>query len=153
MVDKSLIGKETPPGKAEARAEEIIAFARSIGDERPEYVDEDYAKKSEFGALVAPPSFPMRFLFDALDPDLFFDLGLNLAGIVHAEQEFIYERPILAGERFKIVGKVHDIWEKQGRSGMLDFVTFEARGELEDTGELVFTAYMTLISRRAEEEE
>jgi acyl dehydratase len=151
MADKTLIGKETPPGQAEARADEIIEFAKAIGDERPEYVDQEYASKSQWGALVAPPTFPMRFLFDALDPDLFFELGLNMAGIVHAEQEFIYQKPILAGKNYKIFGKVHDIWEKKGRSGMLDFVTFEARGQEDDTGEHVFTAYMTLISRRIEE--
>ena len=152
MADKSFIGKETPPGTVEANPEEMIAFAKSIGDDKPEYVDKEFAKKSQWGKLVAPPTFPMRFLFDALDPDLFFELDLNMAGIVHAEQEFHYERPILAGEKYKIYGKVHDIWEKQGRSGLLDFVTFEARGEVEETGEHVFTAYMTLISRRIEEE-
>ena len=151
MPDKSFIGRETPPGEAEAEKDEMIEFCRAIGDDRPEYVDEEAAKNGPFGALVAPPTFPMRFLFDALDPDLFFELDLNLAGIVHAEQEFIYERPIKAGEKYKITGKVHDVYEKEGRSGMLDFVTFEARGFEKESDELVFTAYMTLISRRLEE--
>lgn len=149
MADRSLIGKETPPGKAEAKKEEMIAFCRAVGDDRPEYVDEAAAAKGRFGKLIAPPTFPMRFLFDALDPELFFELDLNLAGIVHAEQEFIYERPIKAGEHYKIIGKVHDIIEKEGRSGTLDFVTFEAKGFEEKSDELVFTAHMTLISKRA----
>jgi len=151
MADKSLIGKETPPGEARAEAEEIIAFCKAIGDEKPEYVDEQTAKAGPFGAVIAPPTFPMRFLFDALDPDLFFELDLNLAGIVHAEQEFIYHRPVRAGEDYTITGKVHDIYEKEGRSGMLDFVTFEAKGVEKQSNEHVFTAYMTLISRRLEE--
>ncbi len=152
MADKSLIGAETPPGTAEAVAKEMVQFCEAIGDARPEYVDEQAAAAGKFGALVAPPTYPMRFLFDALDPDLFFKLGLNMAGIVHAEQEFVYERPVKAGERLTIAGKVHDIWEKQGRSGMLDFVTFEARAVEETTQEHVFTARMTLISKRAKEE-
>ena len=73
MADKSLIGKETPPGRAEAIPEEMIAFCESVSDIRPEYMDKDSANKGPFGALVAPPTFPMRFLFDALDPDLFFE--------------------------------------------------------------------------------
>ena len=148
MADRSLIGKETPPGEATASAEEIAAFCEAIGDVRPEYVDGEAA--AGVGPLV-PPTFPMRFLFDALDPDLFFELGLNLAGIVHAEQEFVYERPVKAGEQYRIIGKVHDVWEKQGRSGMLDFVTFEAKGYEKTSDGLVFTARMTLISRRIEE--
>jgi len=151
MAKKELIGQETPPGTAQADKAEMIAFCRSIGEDRPEYVDEAAARAGRFGALVAPPTYPMRFLFDALDPDLFFELDLNLAGIVHAEQEFIHERPVRADEKFKIVGKVHDVYEKQGRSGMLDFVTFEAKGFEEASDELVFTAYMTLISKRLEE--
>jgi len=150
MADRSLIGTETPPGEATASAEEIVAFCEAIGDVRPEYVDGEAAATGESGPLV-PPTFPMRFLFDALDPDLFFELGLNLAGIVHAEQEFVYERPVRAGERYRIIGKVHDVWEKQGRSGLLDFVTFEAKGYEKTSDELVFTARMTLISRRIEE--
>ena len=148
MADKGLIGKETPPGEAEALPEEIAAFCQAIGDARPEYLGAEGAA----GAPLAPPTYPMRFLFDALDPDLFFELGLNLAGIVHAEQEFIYERPARAGEKYRMVGKVHDVWEKQGRSGMLDFVTFEARAHEERSEELVFTARMTLISKRIEED-
>ena len=149
MADRSLIGKETPPGRAEAKAEEMIAFARAVGDDRPEYVDEAAAKAAGFKGLIAPPTFPMRFLFDALDPDLFFELGLNLAGIVHAEQEFIYERPVVAGEKYVITGKLHDVYEKEGKSGILDFVTFEAKGFEEKKHEHVFTARMTLISKRA----
>ena len=148
MADKSMIGKETPPGRAEAKAEEMVAFAKAVGDERPEYVDAAAAKAAGFPGLVASPTFPMRFLFDALDPDLFFELGLNLAGIVHAEQEFIYERPVIAGEKYVITGKVHDIWEKEGKSGILDFVTFEAKALEEKSRQHVFTARMTLISKR-----
>ena len=148
MADRSLIGAETPPGTAAAVAAEMVQFCEAIGDTRPEYVDAKAAAAGKYGALVAPPTYPMRFLFDALDPDLFFKLGLNMAGIVHAEQEFIYQRPIFAGEKFVITGKVHDIWEKEGKSGTLDFVTFEATGLEEKSREHVFTARMTLISKR-----
>lgn len=148
MPNTSLIGKKTPPGVAEASAEEIARFCEAVGDVRPEYLG---AGRDPTGAPLAPPTYPMRFLFDALRPDLFFELGLNLAGIVHAEQEFVYQRPIRAGERYAVTGRIHDVWEKRGRSGLLDFVTFEARGCEEASGEPVFAARMTLISRRLEQ--
>ena len=35
----------------------IMMFARSIGDANPIYYDEDYAKGTEPGGVVAPPTF------------------------------------------------------------------------------------------------
>ena len=35
----------------------VLMFARSIGDPNPVYADEEQAKESEVGGLVAPPTF------------------------------------------------------------------------------------------------
>ena len=45
----------------------IMMFARSIGDENPVYSDEEYAKNSEAGHILAPPTFP-RAVYQ-FDPD------------------------------------------------------------------------------------
>lgn len=34
-----------------------MMFARSIGDPNPMYADEEYARSSEVGHIVAPPTF------------------------------------------------------------------------------------------------
>lgn len=36
----------------------IMMFARSVGDDNPIYHDEEYAKKTEVGHIIAPPTFP-----------------------------------------------------------------------------------------------
>ena len=36
----------------------IMMFARSVGDDNPIYHDEEYAKTTEVGPVIAPPPFP-----------------------------------------------------------------------------------------------
>src|SRR5258708_18163185 len=35
----------------------ILMFARSVGDDNPVYSDEEQAKKTEAGSIIAPPTF------------------------------------------------------------------------------------------------
>ena len=147
MADKSLIGKETPTVVAEVLAEETIQFAKALGDLNPLYVDKDAARESPFGSLLAPPTFPVTLAAGNMDPDLFFELGLNFASIVHGEQEFEYLRPLKVGEKVTLKGRVADITEKEGRSGVLDVVVLETTG-YDHKGEKIFIARMTLLSKR-----
>ena len=47
----------------------IMMFARSIGDANNIYYDEDYAKGTEPGAVIAPPTFVQSSA--QFDPDYF----------------------------------------------------------------------------------
>ena len=38
-------------------ASHIMMFARSVGDANPIYHDEDYAKETDLGGIIAPPTF------------------------------------------------------------------------------------------------
>lgn len=44
-------------GKFSVEASHIMMFARSIGDENQIYYDKEYAKNTEPGAIIAPPTF------------------------------------------------------------------------------------------------
>ena len=147
MPNRELIGREGKPSTAEVVAEEVAAFARAVGDLNPLYVDPTAAAKSRFGAVLAPPTFPIRMGAAAGDPDLFLALDLNYASLLHAEQEFEWFRPLVAGEKVTITGRVGDMWEKQGKSGTLDFVVLEQIAR-DAKGETVYVARTTLISRR-----
>jgi len=59
-------------------------------------------------------------------------LDLNYASLLHAEQEFEWFRPLVAGEKVTIIGRVGDMWEKQGKSGTLDFVVLEQIAKQEE---------------------
>lgn len=147
MANRALIGKETPIVLAEVRANETISFAKALGDLNPLYVEEEEARKSKYGGLLAPPTFPVTLASANMDPDLFFELDLNFASIVHGEQEFVYFRPLKVGEKVRIEGRVADIKEKQGSEGPLDLVVLETTG-YDERGKEVYIARMTLVSRK-----
>jgi len=147
MPNRDLIGRETKPTTATVVAEEIGDFARAIGDLEPLYVDPQAAKKSRFAAIVAPPTFPIRIGAAAGDPEIFLALDLNYASLLHAEQEFEWFRPLVAGEKLTLTGRVGDMYEKPGKSGILDFVVMEQIAK-DSGGETVYIARTTLISRR-----
>src|SRR2546430_11332442 len=125
MPNRDLIGRETKPTTATVVAEEIADFARAIGDPEPLYVDPQVAQRSRFAAVVGPPTFPIRIGAAAGDPEIFLALDLNYASLLHAEQEFEWFRPLLAGEKLTLTGRVGDMYEKPGKSGILDFVVME----------------------------
>jgi acyl dehydratase len=144
-----MIGRVLSTGSATVQAEHVAAFARALGDANPLYVDPEAARRGPFGTIVAPPTYPIAFMTQAMagGMDTFLELGLNFMTLVHGEQEFEYRRPVRAGETLALTGRVADIYEKSGSSGTLDFVVLET--EARDTeGELVFFSRNTLISRR-----
>ena len=55
--------------KFPVEASPILMFARSIGDDNPIYYDEDYAKGTEPGSIIAPPTFAQASA--QFDPDYF----------------------------------------------------------------------------------
>src|SRR5207244_4667789 len=105
----------------------VADFARALGDPNPLYVDGNAAARGPFGGIVAPPTYPIAFMTQAMagGMDTFLELGLNFMTLVHCEQEFEYRRPIRAGETLTLTGRVADIYEKSGSSGTLDFVVLE----------------------------
>ena len=150
MPSKDMIGRLLSTGSATVTAEHVAAFARALGDENPLYRDPDAARRGPFGGIVAPPTYPIAFMTQAMagGMDTFLELGLNFMTLVHGEQEFEYVRPIKAGETLTLTGRIADIYEKTGSSGTLDFVVLETEAR-DGGGQAVFFSRNTLISRRA----
>jgi len=149
MPSRDMIGRMLSTGSATVTGEHIAAFARALGDEHPWHVDPDAARRGPFGALVAPPTYPIAFMTQALagGMEAFLELGLDFATLVHGEQEFEYVRPVTAGETLALTGRIADVYEKTGASGALDFVVIETEAR-DAAGGAVFWSRNTLISRR-----
>ena len=149
MPSKDMIGRVLSTGSAKVTAEHVADFARALGDPNPLYVDGNAAARGPFGGIVAPPTYPIAFMTQAMagGMDTFLELGLNFMTLVHGEQEFEYRRPIRAGETLTLTGRIADVYEKTGGTGTLDFVVLETEAR-DAAGSQVFFSRNTLISKR-----
>lgn len=145
MLDRSKVGRTSRPGVNEVEAGAIRRFAEAIGDDNPLHHDAAHARKAGYAGLVAPPTFPVTFKAGS---DVREGLDMPIRGILHGEQAFEYERPIVAGDRITVVQKIEEIYERDGGSGPMDFVVIGEEGT-DATGQAVYRARRVVIVRRA----
>jgi len=140
----------------------IMMFARSVGDDNQIFYDAEYAKSTEPGAIIPPPTFVQASA--QFDPDYFlrpkigeewFGSAKGPTGItkqpeggggggggggLHAEQHFEYHQPVKVGDVLTVTSRRGETWEKQGRrGGKLTFNEGITEYRNQD-GELVVTA-------------
>ena len=146
MLDRSAIGRTTGVSTMAVEEGHIRKFAEAIGDDNPLYHDEEYARNSRYGGIIAPPTFVTTFGFESSE-SVMEGLDINYSRLLHGEQEFEYFRPIMAGDTISYSTELTDITEKQGKSGAMDIVTTEMTGHNQD-GEKVFLGRSTVVIRR-----
>lgn len=113
----------------------ILMFARAIGDANPVYCDEERAKQTEPGGIIAPPTFVQASAqFDDSYPlrprigEPWFGSGRNPTGVersggggggggLHAEQHYEYHRVLRPGDVLHAETIPGKTWEKEGRRG------------------------------------
>jgi acyl dehydratase len=125
QINRAVLGKEYPPYPVTVERGRIKDFARAIGDLNPLYLDDRIGAASEWGDIIAPPTFPTTFRDETGGAALLQDLGVDISRVLHGEQEFELHRALRPGETFLCRSKVVDIYEKSGRSGGLAFVVRE----------------------------
>ena len=126
QINKSLIGKEFAPYVVTVERGKIKEFARAIGDLNPFYLDDRIGKASEWGDIIAPPTFATTLRDESADTGaLLRELGTDISRVLHGEQEFEIFRPLQPGESYLCRTKVLDIYEKTGKSGPMAFVVRE----------------------------
>ena len=125
-LNKGVLGKEFPPFTVTVERGKIKEFARAIDDTNPMYLDDRVGAASEWGDIIAPPTFTITFRDDGVDSAGFLrELGTDISRLLHGEQEFEIFRPLRPGETFLCRAKVVDVYEKTGKSGPMGFVVRE----------------------------
>jgi len=143
-LDQAFVGRTYPPTPPYLVSREKVAeFAAAIGDPNPAYVSVEAARELGHPDVVAPPTFPVVVTSRA-QAQVMFDpaLGLDYTRVVHGEQSFSYERPVLAGDRLVAVAAVETIRSAAGN----DLLTVRVEVST-DQGELVCTARSTVVAR------
>jgi hypothetical protein len=138
-VDAGLAGRTFPPTPTfEVTRARIAQFRAAIGTG-------DASRGGEAAAPsdLAPPTYAIVVAFAAMrelleDPDS----GLSLHRVVHADQRFVYRRPIRAGDALRAELSVESVRSLGGAD------ILSTRTEIStDSGEQVCTAYATLMHR------
>jgi len=153
------IGKDLPPMTVVIERGPVSNFATAITDTNPIYHNADKARAAGFDNIPAPPTWGFGMLnwgrFPEVQPEgakdvspvMFAIGGLMQTGgmILHGEEEFIYHRPIVVGDKLTSSGKIRDIYAKEGKSTMT-FVVTETHWR-DEAGDPVLSETMTLIHR------
>jgi acyl dehydratase len=93
----------------------IIKFAEAIGDENPVYNDDEAARASRYGGLIAPPTF-LRSALSAR-PELPFDVPFER--VLDGGSDWEYMEPVRPGDRITAVSRIADMSERAGRMGVM----------------------------------
>lgn len=146
-INKGIVGKEYPPYPVTVERGRIKDFARAIGDRNPFYLDDAVGRASEWGDVIAPPTFAVTFRDDRSDSAaLLRDLGVDIGRVLHGEQEFEIHRQLVAGETYLCRTRVTDIYEKAGKSGPMAFVVRET-AVTDRANEIVVTMRQVTVVR------
>ncbi|NNG01165.1 MAG: acyl dehydratase [Desulfobacteraceae bacterium] len=92
---RSRIGKKLriTPFNTHASIDAILHFVDGVGDANPLFRDEEYARNSKYGKLIAPPSWPYS-VFPTWVPQ-------GLAGVhaFHSGNDWTFYKPIYEGDK------------------------------------------------------
>ncbi|MFM7718469.1 MAG: MaoC family dehydratase N-terminal domain-containing protein [Actinomycetota bacterium] len=128
-MNPSLEGKAYPAVPLEVEEVAVRRFAAAVGDDRPG-VPLTFLTTAEIVAAWAP------LVADA-------DLALDFSRVVHAEQEYRFERPLEVGDRLEARATIESIRSKGGHG----FLTIRTEFTDVGTGESVATARSVLLER------
>ncbi|MFC1966717.1 MaoC family dehydratase N-terminal domain-containing protein [Chloroflexota bacterium] len=119
----------------------IKRFAIAIGDPNPLYCDEEFAKKTPYGGIIAPLTFVFEWnhhKHGVIPPpperDSIFAGLERQPRMLRAISEYSVMQPVRPGDIIESRARVTEVYEKQGRSGQLVFLIsetdfFNQRGE------------------------
>jgi len=107
--------------------EAIHSYCRSVGDLHPLYFDAEYAKKSRYSGLIAPPSIHILLMF-ACTP---MDDWMRSPGTINAGQSWSYNRPARPGDTITLQARALDKFIRKDRLfAVHDNVFFNQHGQV-----------------------
>jgi acyl dehydratase len=141
-VNEDAIGKQYPPVSYEVGREKIREYANAIGAANPVHHDREAAEAAGFRNVVAPPMFCVVYSAPAMGPGVLDpEVGINLAAMVHGEQEFVWGEPVCSGDEITTTAKITDIHERGG----MGFYVFETVSTNQEGAEVVRGTWTNIV--------
>lgn len=139
----AFVGRQSAPLTLDVERGHIRRFAEAIGDTNPVYFDDAAARAAGHPKIPAPPTFAA-----ALRPnDPRAGLDIDWRKLLHGEQELSFDRPLYAGDRLTVVGRIAAAEVKKTKSGVMDVLVLETIAT-DPHGARVFVARSTVLVRR-----
>jgi acyl dehydratase len=120
---RAAVNVESEPLVNEVEAGAIKKFARAIGDSNPLFNDEEAARKSRYGGLIAPPTFCRSLSSGPAKVSVESPYPANLDG----GSEWEYFGPVRPGDRITVTTYLADAFERAGRLGNMLFMVRETK--------------------------
>jgi acyl dehydratase len=100
MFDTSRLGQSFPSFTYQLSPIKIDELTTAIGDSNPVYHDLAAAQQAGFSAVPLSPTSPtlLHFWGNTKRSENLQQLGINIAGILHGEEEYEYLAPIYAND-------------------------------------------------------
>ena len=118
---RDAVGVDSEPVTRVVETGAVRRFAEAIGDRSPLYSDEQAARRSRHGGIIAPPTF-LRSM-EPGPPKV--EIQVPYAALLDGGSEWEYFEPVRAGDRITVTSRVVDLRERAGRLGPMLFVTHE----------------------------
>lgn len=122
-INSDLIGTEFEPAKVSWRDNDVMLYAVAVGatpDNGLQYVYEKFGPKVLPTWAVIPGARAIGGLFR--------DVKINIAKILHGDEEIELFRPLPAKATIEVKGRIADVYDK----GKAAVIVFETTGEDED---------------------
>lgn len=153
----NLIGKAQAPVIYEVERGAIKKYADAIADRNPLYWDEEHARNSRYGSIIAPPGFAgwptqwtgaMPFLpSGGLRGTVLETMAkLGYPRVLDGGVEFEFILPVRADDILVGVTKVIDIYERESKGAKMFLSVFETTFTNQN-GAVAFKIQQTLICR------
>ncbi|MDY6904316.1 MAG: SDR family NAD(P)-dependent oxidoreductase [Thermodesulfobacteriota bacterium] len=130
------VGKKLGPVTREYTWKDAVLYALGVG---AGFENLEYCYEKDLKVL---PSFSIAAIFDFLT-QIALETELNLAGLLHAEQELIFHQPIPPSGTLTTEGRIPYIYDKGDKGALIigESDTFH------ENGEKLFTSIITLFAR------
>lgn len=151
------IGETEPPVVYEVERGAIKRYADAAADRNPLYWDEEYARNSKYGSIIAPPGFagwPVQWT----GSEPFIPADGVIWKVMHTLAELGYPRVLDGGVEFEfiipiragdiLVGSVRvlDIYERESKGAKMLLSIFETT-YINQNGALALRTLKTVVNR------
>lgn len=102
-----------------------------MGETNPLYFDEEYARTTPYGGIIAPPSIHILLMFACTGTEDW----MRSPGTINASQSWFYNVPARPGDTITMQGRALDRYMRKGRLFVIhDNVFTNQNGEVVCTG-------------------